>query len=499
MKIIPITLLTLVFLTQSGIVPIHAQEVYPDINDETGKWGLKNFDDELVVDYIYDEIYDPNEFGVARVTKDNNYAYVNEKGTLLTPWLDEAPEYLEIRNRIMTDGKYNIIYESGNIQFKEWYDYIYSYQDYTIPDIILNQEGYWQFTKANGKLNKQKWEETYGWNEDFEIMVQDGGEWLCWDAFEGEQAEKGFMDVYHYSDGMSVQERYGLYGYIDEEGNLVIPFQFAGARSFHEGYAAVMDTSGKAGFINKAGELVIDYSFSEVGNFENGLSMVMKYADKPETVYTYETLYTYIDNTGQPITEEWYDDIGEFSEGLAWVEKKPIYSNWYESKYGFLNTEGKEVIPFELDAAHDFSSGYAAVAKLQGKDSIGDPVFKMGFIDKTGKLVIDYQYDYGNRPGYSTNPEAYQFSEGLASVGKLTSLKYSSIPVPEYTDVNIREIGKPQFIFGYINEKGELVVDYEYDYAGKFENGIARVKKGEDEFCIDMNGKTTICPPRQNP
>ena len=65
------------------------------------------------------------------------------------------------------------------------------------------------------------------------------------------------------------------------------------------------------------------------------------------------------------------------------------------SKYGFIDKSGKVVIEPQFDDAEDFSEGLAQV----GKDG------KWGFIDKSGKVVIEPQYDYVG-----------DFSEGLAKV-----------------------------------------------------------------------------------
>ena len=64
-------------------------------------------------------------------------------------------------------------------------------------------------------------------------------------------------------------------------------------------------------------------------------------------------------------------------------------------KYGYIDKTGKLVINPQFDDAHDFSKGLARVR-------IGD---KWGYIDKTGKYVINPQFD-----------GASDFSEGLAMV-----------------------------------------------------------------------------------
>jgi WG containing repeat len=64
-------------------------------------------------------------------------------------------------------------------------------------------------------------------------------------------------------------------------------------------------------------------------------------------------------------------------------------------KIGYIDKSGKVVIPPEFDGGSRFSEGLAAVW-------IGN---KAGYIDKTGKFIIPPQFDF-----------AYPFYEGLAEV-----------------------------------------------------------------------------------
>ena len=65
------------------------------------------------------------------------------------------------------------------------------------------------------------------------------------------------------------------------------------------------------------------------------------------------------------------------------------------SKYGFIDKSGKVVIEPQFDNVSAFSEGLAKVEKDD----------KWGFIDKNGKVVVEPQFD-----------DAEPFSEGLAKV-----------------------------------------------------------------------------------
>lgn len=67
------------------------------------------------------------------------------------------------------------------------------------------------------------------------------------------------------------------WGYINEEGQVIIGTAYELARDFHDGFAAVKVKSiigSKWGYINKLGEIVIKPKFDEVGEFCNGVAYV---------------------------------------------------------------------------------------------------------------------------------------------------------------------------------------------------------------------------------
>ena len=53
-----------------------------------------------------------------------------------------------------------------------------------------------------------------------------------------------------------------------------------------------------------------------------------------------------------------------------------------EGKYGFLDPEGKEAVPFIYDEAYDFNQGLALVYKDE----------KYGCVDKNGKEIVPVTY-----------------------------------------------------------------------------------------------------------
>lgn len=92
---------------------------------------------------------------------------------------------------------------------------------------------------------------------------------------------------------------------------------------------------------------------------------------------------------------------GKLEEMKQWPP--PDLPVWHRGKQGYIDKTGKFVINPQFDGAGDFSEGLARVC-IGGSypPCCGG---KWGYIDRTGKILINPQFDY-----------AEDFSEGLAVV-----------------------------------------------------------------------------------
>lgn len=90
-----------------------------------------------------------------------------------------------------------------------------------------------------------------------------------------------------------------------------------------------------------------------------------------------------------------YEDAGQFSDGLAAVKKN--------GKWGYIDEEGKVVIPFQYELAYDFNEGLAIVAKSKRTadtaiswEKPAGTYYEMGFIDESGKYASFYTRIWGS-------------------------------------------------------------------------------------------------------
>ena len=127
-------------------------------------------------------------------------------------------------------------------------------------------------------------------------------------------------------------------GYIDGDGNVVIPPIYEIAEDFSEGLACVAELGWGKGykFIDTNGEVVI--------SLKDGIRV-----------------------------------CGDFHEGLCLV--------WVDGKYGFIDRSGAMAIPPQFDGAVSFNHGVApaCIWNSEADDN-------WGFIDRTGKFIVLPKY-----------------------------------------------------------------------------------------------------------
>lgn len=132
-----------------------------------------------------------------------------------------------------------------------------------------------------------------------------------------------------YSEGMRrVKGPNGKYGFVDENGVLIINHVFSEAQDFSEGLAAVNIGIGQRGYINKNGTIVIRGKYLETKSFSEGFAAVR--------LSNYGLRWGYIDRNGEMILEAKYVRAYDFKNGRAYVMEDV-------GKYKYIDANGDRV------------------------------------------------------------------------------------------------------------------------------------------------------------
>jgi len=225
----------------------------------------------------------------------------------------------------------------------------------------------------------------------------------------------------------------GLVGYIDFQGNWVIPPVYESGHDWGDGLAAVRK-DGKWGYINKNGDIVIDFQFERPALFVNGLAAMRQ-----------NSLFGLIDRNGNWLTEAIYEHFFYPWANLVGAQK--------DGKIGFLDANGSIVINFKfpgLDAGP--FSGYASFFN-------GRVILLLHREGRTGERISGY--------------------------GELISALF-------YGEKNITHTN---YKWAVINEYGEIIPTEDYDYILPYHGDFTSAFRDNKWFMLDRGGKEHPLPP----
>lgn len=290
-----------------------------------------------------------------------------------------------------------------------------------------------------------------------------------------------------FSNGLAaVSEDGKLFGYINNQGQTIIPFEFSTALPFKDGLAIVQKGK-KFGIIDTKGNVVVPFEYislewasdpgvyqGSTGNaFGNGY---VNLKGQRSALYHYiQSFYSdlamvkennhvgYINKEGKEVIPLIYQEGSGFSKGLATVKK--------EGKWGFINSNGKVIIPFKFLKATNFKNGRAVVS-IKKNTWI--------YIDQKGKKVSpEIIYDDNFSPYSEYYPPL--FYKGFVSIVTRWQEKV--------TDEGIK-YNSP--IYRVINDKGKSISKHEYTHVSTESLDFGLIYVCDDSGCGFLNTKGQV-------
>lgn len=266
-----------------------------------------------------------------------------------------------------------------------------------------------------------------------------------------------------------------LWYFMGNDGKLLFPpKKLKAIRGYSEGFFPVtFDYNGKTrwAYLTMKGDLNM-MEADELRLFKNGMGMFVIFENGNDSLLK----FGFINSEGKEITPPIWKDATDFTEGLAWVMNDSIR--------GYINKSGKFEFQFmEKGFGNNFFEGVAGY-----HNEAGD----FGYMDKTGKKIIPCKFD-----------EVGNFVEGLANVfteGKFGYInKSGEYVIPPSYDFAFDFVDGFTFVgnaidstykakWAIINKSGKKVVDFNYDFIRNFSEGIAAVSTGNVWYFVDQFG-----------
>ena len=261
--------------------------------------------------------------------------------------------------------------------------------------------------------------------------------------------------------------------YIDKDGKIVINPQFKNASVFRDGLALV-ETSGdepKFGFITEDGKYAINTQYKEATVFSDGLAWVVAENAAP----------TAIDKNGElKFTLQGAEEVRLFKNGLAAFS---LVNEEGDEKWGFVDKTGKVVINPQFSSVSNFSDDKCGVRNDEGK---------WGFINKEGKIVINHQFDGAG--DFQNGKCVVEFGDKVGAIDKdgkyIINPQFSSMQI-DGDLFHVVQDGK----HGWCDKDGKLIINPQFGDAYPFNgNKITAVQSGKSYGYIDRDGKIVINP-----
>ena len=234
----------------------------------------------------------------------------------------------------------------------------------------------------------------------------------------------------------------GRYGYIDHQGNVILPPQFIWAEDFWRGLGTVY-VCGRYVSVDSAGNL-------------HSLRIAIEGRVEPRKSGKH---FGFADKSGEFRIPPQFDDALSFSEGLAAVK---IGERW-----GFVNESGAIAIQPQYVSAFYFRDGVA----------IADTDTGFVLIDRSGKVIAS-GFDFSDLVSEQLVPASKEDQSGFLDVHGNIAIPFIYDSVKSFSEglAAVESGGK----WGYIDRQGRIVIPLKFDSADSFGNGLAAAKKAEN-------------------
>lgn len=340
----------ILFLLLSSPFLLSAQALFPVV--KAGKWGYINAAGRLVIPFQFDQAGAFSD-GRALVIKGDNLGYIDVSGKMVIPAQFAAGG--NFSNGIAlaqsrSGGRIHIIDRQGKILGRGVAETFTEVADGLVRQKNMNNLlGRWGYLDSTGKYQiAPLYEKAAAFSEGLALVSRDGDRYF-YISKQGKPVTDSIFKV------PAIVKLNGLESF--------------SARRFSEGLAAVSNGD-KMGYIGRDGRQVIDFVFTDAGVFGEGLAPAKK-----------DSLYGFVNRKGEWVIRPRFLLAASFSEGLAAVM---LGEDIVDGKWGFINKEGKLVIPATLagavawgDDLH-FSNGLCQTYFSSGS---------WGYINRSGKVV----------------------------------------------------------------------------------------------------------------
>ena len=414
-------------------------------------------------------------------------------------------------------GKWGVIDTKGNVVINPSYSEMIVIPDNTKPvflviDNVNYENGTYTAKAINEKneaifTNYDKVEPLYNYDENNSLnyesvlKVQKDGKYglIGYDGKEVLACLKDNIEVLVGTKSVYVTTLNGKKGIVNNVGKEIIENKYADISSLTNKYEngfIVKNDAGKLGIVKYNGTTALEEKYDEIKNvYGNGLYVVkennawkvinenlevildsdfddVKTIDSDNILISKGNKYGVIGKDKEEVIPVNYDDL-EYAFGDYYIAKK-------ENKYGIISIDNKEVVEFKYNnISYIADAGFIRATKENAESDLLDKDFK---VKATGIVA-------------QINNEKNYIRLRVNDEYKYLNFKLEEKKNTEILSTNTIFLSKKDGKYGYVNEKGIVVVDYIYEDATEQNKyGYVSVKKDGKWGALDSKGKVIVEP-----
>ncbi|ERI07822.1 WG repeat-containing protein [Aneurinibacillus aneurinilyticus] len=273
--------------------------------------------------------------------------------------------------------KWGYINSAGRFIILPEYSYAYPFQENRLA-IVEKKGGYGIINEAGRFIVEPKYDFIQPFFEGLAIVQDKSGARII-DQQGQEITTKPYAYIASFQEGRAVFQNYRMqYGYLDAKGREIIPAIYVYANDFWKGYAVVKVKEGQYALLNEKGDVEEHYSYAFVGSQGDGLLAFQEVE---------QGKYGFMDKNGRVVLPPSYTSVQPFQKGRAIVNVAEDYHN----RYGVIDKAGTFIIKPQYNSIETLGEERFAVGIPIDKDRpfIGS---KYAIYDSNGNQLTDFVY-----------------------------------------------------------------------------------------------------------
>jgi hypothetical protein len=472
--------------------------------DSTDRYGFMVQNENIIIPAKYDKIETRGSNEYVVLVKNEKYGFADLNGHILEPRFDLIqfrPTYGQAV--FYQNKKYGLVNIDGEIIIPATYDHPFQFNTKGFAFTYKNKL-YGVVTRTGEVIHPSRFK-SLDLIKGYKIWEAKEGDLLGLMNEEGKMLlEPTLHKINKFSkNGIAICQKDSKYGVLHKSGTLHLQPQFDSIENFYHRNNrtralehAIFKKDGKYGVIHTSGKLVLSAEY-QLLQWKNPKSREFLYAVKNDTLHI------------------WHRTNGRMIPASEFI----VFENGYGTyggmpKYGIVKESGKIICLPKYFSIGKFTKDETAIVSVQN-ESIPDRwttrIYGQGLINRSGKEIIPvkrgqkilrWRPDLSSKSGSLFSAISSGGQHGIINTkGEfLVKMEYSNIYLKQqiYKSTSGKNttaywVEKHGEVWGLIDEKGDYLIEPEFDYPVDFNfDGLNIFSREFKTGIIDKNGATVI-------